>query len=168
MNDQWQPPGADPQQLAAFQRIWGDTFTKIMQVGLTFTPDSAPPDLLREMRSGLFKALSQSWEQFLRSPEFMEGTKQWMDSAVSFRKMSNDFLSKARQDSQGVARDDVDAIARAVRQMERRLSEKLEQLTARVEDLQERTNGTGSGGTAARPKKRVTGRAAKPRRGTKG
>ena len=61
MNDE--KPNGDPttEQIAAFQKIWGETFSKLMQMGFTFSPESAPPDFLRQMRTGLMQALSQSW-----------------------------------------------------------------------------------------------------------
>src|ERR1041384_8370843 len=88
------------EQMAAFQKIWLDSFAKMGQAAFTFTPDSAPPDLMKQIRGGIFQALARSWEEFLRSPQFLEGTKQWMDQAVAMRKMSNDFLSKARHEIQ--------------------------------------------------------------------
>ena len=66
MNDSSDDPNKTAEQWAAFQKIWTDTFTKMVQLGFSFSPEAAPPEILRQMRSGIFQALSQSWEQFLR------------------------------------------------------------------------------------------------------
>jgi hypothetical protein len=65
-------------------------------------------EFIRQMRSGIFQALGQSWEHFLRSPQFMEGMKQWMDNAMAFRKMSSDFFTKVRHETQTTSREDID------------------------------------------------------------
>jgi hypothetical protein len=83
------------------------------------------------MRSGIFQALGQSWEHFLRSPQFMEGMKQWMDNAMAFRKMSNDFFTKVRHETQTTSREDIDSVMLAVRHMETRILDRVGQRTSR-------------------------------------
>lgn len=148
MNDDKSSSDPRAEQWAAFQKIWGETFTKMMQLGFTFSPDSAPPDFLRQMRTGLLQALSQSWEQFLRSPQFMEGTRQWMDQAIAFRKMSSDFFNKVRHETQTTTREDIDSIMLAVRHMETRILDRVEDLAAEVTALKQRVD---PGGGADRP-----------------
>src|SRR5438034_13607 len=105
-------------QASAFQKIWTDSMSKMMQSAFTCGPNSPPPEILREIRSGIFQALAQSWEEFMRSPQFVEGMKQWMDSAINFRKMSNDFMAKVRNEMQAPSREDMDSIMLSVRHME--------------------------------------------------
>lgn len=138
MNNDTDNTGQTAEQWAVFQKIWGDTFTKLMQLGFTFSPESAPPEFMRQMRAGIFQGLSQAWDQFLRSPQFMEGMKQWMDNAMSFRKMSNDFLSKARHETGGTSRDDIDNIMLAVRHMETRILDRVEDMATQVDKLNKR------------------------------
>ena len=159
------------EQWAAFQKIWGDTFTRLMQAGFTFSPDAAPPEILRQIRSGIFQALSQSWDEFLRSPQFLETTKQWMNAATSFRKMTTDFLTKAQHEAQSPAREDIDNILQSVRQVESRILDRLEDLTKEVNDLKDRAKtGPARSGeragrkTARKPKARTTGTRAAPRK----
>ena len=113
----------------AFQKMWLETMSKTMQAALTISPESAPPDILRQIRGGIFQALAESWDQFMRSPQFLEGTKQWMENAISFRAQTNEMLSKARNDMQAPSRNEVDAIMLAVRHMERRLLDRIEELS---------------------------------------
>jgi hypothetical protein len=128
------------EQIENFQKLWTETFSRIAQNAFAFTPDSAPPEILRQIRSGIFQALAQSWDEYLRSPQFMEGMKQWMDSAIMFRKMTNDFMTKARHETQDIAREDIDSVMLAVRHMEKRILDRIEDLSARVDKLSEQVN----------------------------
>src|SRR5438874_1688911 len=95
MNDDFQKTA---EQVAAFQKIWTESMTQIMQTAFTMTPNSAPPEVLRQIRSGLFQALAQSWDEFMRSPQFLDGMRQCMETAVNFRKMTNDFMARVRNE----------------------------------------------------------------------
>lgn len=158
------------EQWTSFQKIWTETMSKTMQAAFTFTPTSPPPEVLRQIRSGIFSALAESWEQFLRSPEFLETTRQWMDQAVAFRKTSNDFMGKVRHEMQAPSREDIDTIMLAVRHMEKRLLDRIEQLGARTNgstNLQ-RPQRKPAGASRARTHKGsgLKASAAKPTRGT--
>jgi len=91
--------GKTSDQIAAFQKIWTESMSKMMQTAFTVGPNSPPPEILRQMRSGIFQALGQSWEEFMRSPEFLDGMKQWMENAIAFRKMSNDFMANMQRNA---------------------------------------------------------------------
>jgi hypothetical protein len=129
------------EQAAAFQKIWMDSMSKIMQTAFTFGSDSPPPELLRQIRSGIFQALAQSWEEFMRSPQFTESMKQWMDAAINFRKMSNDFMAKVRNEMQAPSRDDIDTVMLTVRHMEKRLLDRIDDLASQIAALNNRSNG---------------------------
>jgi len=116
------------EQSAAFQKIWTESFTKLMQAASLCNPNSPPPELLREMRNGILNALAKSWDEFLRSPQFQESMKQWMDQAIALRKMSHDLMGKVRKEMQAPSRDDVDAIMLSMRHMETRILDRLEAL----------------------------------------
>lgn len=141
------------EQIAAFQRIWSDSITKMMQTAFTMAPNSAPPEVLRQIRSGLFQALAQSWDEFLRSPQFLDGMKQWMDNAINFRKMSNDFMAKVRNELQGPSREDIDTVMLSVRHMEKRLLDRVEELSTQMAELNQRLGNEGktNGKTSRRP-----------------
>ncbi|HWF19172.1 MAG TPA: hypothetical protein VG754_07890, partial [Verrucomicrobiae bacterium] len=108
------------EQASAFQKIWMETFTKMAQSGFSFSPESAPPEVLRQMRSGIFHALAKSWEEFMRSPQFLDSMKTMMDNAINFRKMSNDLLTHAHHSIQGTARADIDDLMQAIHHLETR------------------------------------------------
>lgn len=122
------------EQAAAFQKIWLESMSKVMRAAFTSPPDSAPPELLRQIRDGILQALAEAWNEFLRSPQFQESMKKWMEQAVAFRKASNDFMAKARKEMQAPTGGDVDAIMLAVRHMETRVLDRLEELEKRVSE----------------------------------
>ena len=151
----------NPEQWEAFQKIWLETFSKLGETAFTFNPQSAPPEVLRHLRNGILQALSKSWEEFLRSPQFLEGMKKWMDGSLQFQSMTNDFLAKARQQTGGVARPDVDSVLMAVEHLERRLLDRIEEVARQVDQLQK------AGPRPRRPRQAGPARQ-KPRRQRKG
>ena len=144
MNDQSQNFA---EQGAAFQKIWLESMSKLMQTAFTFSPDSTPPELLREFRNGILQALGATWNEFLRSPQFQESMKQCMDNAVAFRKHTNDFMAKLHKEMQTPSRDDIDTILLNVRHLETRILDRLEELTTQVEQLKKpgQANGAAKG-----------------------
>jgi hypothetical protein len=151
MNDNFEKAATEA---AAFQKIWMETMTKVMQAAFTFTPNSPPPEVMRQIRGGIFQALAQSWEEFMRSPQFLEGMKQWMDNAIAFRKMTNDFLAKARTEMQTPSRADIDTVMLTVRHMEKRLLDRMEELSGQVAELSQRSgNPRGAERPAARSRR---------------
>jgi len=127
------------EQAAAFQKIWMESMSKVMQAAFTVSPNSPPPEILHQLRSGIFQALAQSWDEFMRSPQFADGMRQWMEGAIAFRKMSNDFMARVRNEMQSPSRDDVDTIMLTVRHMEKRLLDRLEELSGQVNLLNQRS-----------------------------
>jgi hypothetical protein len=122
----------------AFFKIWAECMAKLAQSAFSFSPDAVPPEMLRQMRAGMLRALAQSWDEFLRSPQFMEGMKQMMENALAFRKLSTEFLTKAQQELGGVTVEDVDGLVGAVRNLEARVLERLGVLSQQIEEIKRR------------------------------
>jgi len=120
------------QDAAAFQKMCLDNFSKAIQAAFTFTPGSAPPEILRDIRTGIFRALSESWDEYMRSPQFLNTLKQWTDNAIAFRKVSDEILGRARNDLQAPSRNDIDNVILAVRHMEKRLLDRLDELALQL------------------------------------
>jgi hypothetical protein len=136
---------------AAFQKIWVDTMTRMMKAAFTVTPDSVPPEVLRQIRSGIFQALTESWNEFLRSPQFQEGMKLWLDRAIAVRKMTNELLVKARKEMQAPTRDDVDAVALAVRHLETKILSRVDELARQVDALKPQSGSAATRKSAGAP-----------------
>lgn len=146
------------EQAAAFQKIWSETFSKMTQGAFQFSPDSAPPEFMRQMRSSMFQALGKTWEEFMRSPEFLSTMKQTMDSAIAFKKMTNEFLVKAHDEMQGTSKEDLRALLAAVGRMEANVHARLDRLEERLDEMNAKPSATkvkSAGKAAARPKKAV-------------
>ncbi|HWX20269.1 MAG TPA: hypothetical protein VN578_10245 [Candidatus Binatia bacterium] len=129
------------EEATGFQKIWLETMSKMMQAACTFSPNSPPPEVLRQIRSGIFQALAQSWDEFMRSPQFLEGMKQWMENAITFRKMTNEFMGRVRNEMQSPSKGDIDSVMLTVRHMEKRLLDRIEELSAEVRELKPGTAG---------------------------
>ena len=148
------------EEAAAFQKIWMETMSRMVQAAFTVSPNSPPPEVLRQMRSGIFQAWAQSWEEFMRSPQFLEGMKQWMENAIAFRKMTNEFMGRVRNEMQSPSKGDIDSIMLTVRHMEKRLLDRIEELSAEVGELKQK--GSGKPAAAAVNKSRTARRVARP------
>jgi hypothetical protein len=145
------------EQAAAFQKMWVDSAGKMFQAAFTVTPNSPPPEILKQIRSGILTALAQSWDEFMRSPQFLDAMKQWMEQAITFRKMTTDFLTKMRNDVQAPTRDDTDSLMLNIRHMEKRVLDRLDELSAAVDTLKQggnRKSQASPGSKAARRKSR--------------
>ncbi|HOB76738.1 MAG TPA: hypothetical protein PKG54_19680 [Phycisphaerae bacterium] len=146
----------------AFTRMWTDFATRMMSAGMSFSPDSPPPEIARNMRGAMFQAMSRYAEEFMQSPQFLEAMKQSMDMGVQFRKMVNDFLGRVQFELQGVTRGDVDALVTRLKHMETRILDRLDDLAARLERLDEQLGPPA--GTAPRQAMTEPGQAARPAR----
>jgi hypothetical protein len=145
MTDTFEKAG---QEAAALQKLWMENFTKAVQGAFNFSPDSAPPEMLRQIRAGIFQTLAQSWDEFMRSPQFLDGMRQWMENAVTFRKVSSEFMGRIRNDMQAPSRSDIDTVMLTVRHMEKRLLDRLDELSARI------SHGNGKSGDVARSRRK--------------
>jgi hypothetical protein len=139
------------EEAAAFQKIWLETMSRMLQGAFTFAPNSPPPEVMRQIRGSILQALAGSWDEFMRSPQFLDGMRQWMEQAVTFRKMSNDFMAKVRTEMQEPSRGDIDSIMLTVRHIEKRLLDRMEDLSAQVNELNQRLAGPKAAKPASRP-----------------
>lgn len=155
------------EQAAAFQKLWMQSASKMVQAAMRVAPNSEP-ELLNQVRSSVFQVLAQSWEEFMRSPQFLQTTKQWMENAVTFRKASGDFLAKMRNEMQAPSREDVDTVMLAIRHLENRLLDRIEGISAEIAVLKSQTREQRSGGPQAKGSSPKGSRsAASPRRPTR-
>jgi hypothetical protein len=120
------------QDTAAFQKMCLDGVTQSFQAAFKFSPDSASPEILREVRAGVFQSLTKSWDEFMRSPQFLECLRQWMDNAVTYRTLTNELLGRLRNEAQAPSCNDIDTLMLAVRHMEKRLLDRLDEISAQL------------------------------------
>ena len=145
------------EQAVAFQKIWSETFSKMTQGAFQFSPESAPPEFMRQMRSSMFQALGRTWEEFMRSPEFLSSMKQTMDSAIALKKMTNEFLVRAHDEMQGTSKEDLRALLAAVGRMEANVHARLDRLEERLDEM-----GARSSSLKPKPARKKSARSSKP------
>ncbi len=122
--------GTDP-----FTRFWTDMMAKAAAGGTASAGTS--PEAAQQMRKVFFDALAEHADQFMRSEQFLAAMKQSMDNALAFRQQLNQFFTKGLQFAQMPTRSDADHVALLVRGMEDRVMDKLEELSSRIERMEQ-------------------------------
>jgi len=117
-------------------KMWSDFAAQMMRAGTAFTPDRTPSDMTKEMRSAMFKAWSEHLDQFMRSPDFLDALKQSMGTSLKARKQWNDFMGQVQHGLQMATRQDVDQILSSLHHAERRILDRIEELTEQLESLE--------------------------------
>ena len=125
-------------QVAAFQKLWLDSFANMTSVWSEFSPSSPPADELRKMRGGMLKVLAETWDEYMRTPQFMELMKASLNGALDLKRMARDGINRVHEQFENPSKEDIDDLLLAVRHVERRLLDRLEGLDNRVANLDEK------------------------------
>jgi uncharacterized protein YukE len=139
-----------------FVKLWSDLATKMMAAGMATPPGSNPPEAARQFRASMLKAMAESCDEFMRSPQFLDMMKQSMHGAIEYRKQMNDFLARMHHEWQGNSRQDFDQLLAALHRLETRLNDGFDRVSGRLEELDKRTSAVELGGAG---KKRSPSRA---------
>jgi hypothetical protein len=133
-SQQRDPPGGFD-----FMRMWSDMAAKMMQTQMPEPPRTSA-DAMRETRSAMLDTWAEAWDQFLRSPQFLEMMRQSMAGSVQWRQQINDFLGNLQHQFQGVSRQDIDQVMLSMRHLEQRMVDSMEDIAAAIDDLGRRLN----------------------------
>ena len=125
-------------QIAAFQKLWMDSFANMASVWSQFSPGSPPADEMRKMRSGMLKVLAETWDEYLRTPLFMEMMKASLNGALDLKRMARDGMNLVHEQFESPSKEDIDGVLLAIRHVERRLLDRLEGLDDRVANLDQK------------------------------
>jgi len=125
-------------QVAAFQKLWLDSFANMASTWSEFSPSSPPGDELRKMRGGMLKVLAETWDEYMRTPQFMELMKASLNGALDLKRMARDGINRVHEQFENPSKEDIDDLLLAVRHVERRLLDRLEGLDNRVANLDEK------------------------------
>ena len=146
--------------------LWVEWATKMATASMAFRAGSAPPDTARDVRDAGFTAMSQAADRFMRTPQFLEMMKQSLDGSIAFRKQLNELLTQTHHSVQGVAKQDVEGVTKAIRRVETRVLARIEELCDRLDavsrrldaldggDRNHQDNGNAKGKPAAAPLQR--------------
>ena len=122
-------------QVAAFQKLWMDSLANMTGVWSQFSPGSPPADEMRKMRGGMMQVLAETWDAYLRTPQFMEMMKASLDGALDLKRLARDGMNRVHEQFENPSKNDIDDVLLAVRHVERRLLDRLEGLDDRVANL---------------------------------
>ena len=119
-------------QVAAFQKLWTDSFANMASVWSQFSPGSPPSDEMRKMRGGMLKVLAETWDEYMRTPQFMEMMKASLNGALDLKRMARDGMNRVHEQFETPSKEDIDGVLLAIRHVEGRLLDRLEGLDDRV------------------------------------
>jgi hypothetical protein len=125
-------------QVAAFQKLWADSFANMASVWSQFSPGSPPTDEMRKMRGGMLKVLAETWDEYMRTPQFMEMMKASLNGVLDLKRMARDGMNRVHEQFENPSKNDIDDVLLAIRHVERRLLDRLEGLDDRVANLDEK------------------------------
>jgi hypothetical protein len=125
-------------QVAAFQKLWIDSFANMAGIWSQFSPWSPPFDEMRKLRGGMLKVLAETWDEYMRTPQFMEMMKASLNGALDLKRMARDGINRVYEQFESPTKEDIDDLLLAVRHVERRLLDRLEELDNRVANLDEK------------------------------
>jgi hypothetical protein len=126
------------EQVAAFQKLWADSFANMTGVWSQFSPGSPPSEEMRKMRGGMLKVLTETWDEYMRTPLFMEMMKASLNGALDLKRMARDGMNRVHEQFENPSKEDIDGVLMAIRHVERRLLDRLEGLDDRVLNLNEK------------------------------
>ena len=84
-------------QVAAFQKLWTDSFANMASVWSQFSPGSPPSDEMRKMRGAMLKVLAETWDEYMRTPQFMEMMKGSLNGALDLKRMARDGMNRVHE-----------------------------------------------------------------------
>ena len=125
-------------QVAAFQKLWLDSFTNMASIWSQFSPTSPPYDEVRKMRGGMLKVLADTWDEYMRTPQFLELMKASLNGALDLKRMARDGLNRVHEQLENTSKQDVDDVLMAIRHVERRILDRLEGIEQRVTNMDDR------------------------------
>lgn len=120
-----------------------DPFTRFMQdmasrmnFGMMPTGQPFGPEAMQQARRAFFDAMAQYCDDFMRSPQFLEGMKQTMAQSLAFRKQMNQFVTTAMHSAQMPTAEDMGEVLSTLRAIEGTLLQRVEEISARLDRLE--------------------------------
>jgi hypothetical protein len=126
------------EQVAAFQKLWIDSFANMAGIWSQFSPWSPPSDEMRKLRGGMLKVLAETWDEYMRTPQFMEIMTASLNGMLDLKRMARDGMNRVHEQFENPTKNDIDDVLLAIRHVERRLLDRLEGLNDRVANLDEK------------------------------
>lgn len=125
------------EQAAAFQKLWMDSCAKMAGAWSEYSPGSPPVEEVRKVRTGILKGLAEAWEEYMRTPQFMEAMKATLNGMLELRRLSRDGMNRLHEQFEIPTKEDIDGVLLAIRHIERRVLDRIEDIDERLLTLNE-------------------------------
>lgn len=96
-------------------------------------------ETIESMQRSFLDIMSKQADQFMRSEAFLSSMKQAMDNSLAWQKAFNELMQRGLGAAQVPTRADADHLVTLVRGLEERIVNKIEDLSERVERLENKT-----------------------------
>lgn len=126
------------EQAAAMQKTWLDSIAGVANAWSQYSPENPPPDELKKMRKAILDVISASWEDFMRTPQFMEIMRDTLNNSMTWQSYAKDSVNRMHDVTQTASKKDVDSLLLAIRHIEKRLLDRVEGLQDDLADLKEK------------------------------
>ncbi|MFO0972257.1 MAG: hypothetical protein U1A27_02295 [Phycisphaerae bacterium] len=128
-------PSDNGKTLEPMFKFWQDLMARMPTGG--FVPGQMPgPEAFQQGRRVFFDALAAYCDEFMRSPQFLEGMKQTMAQSLAFRKQLNEFITSAMHAVQMPTAEDMGEVLSTLRAIESTLLQRVEEIADRLERLE--------------------------------
>lgn len=116
------------EQAAALQKVWLDSMVGAAKVWSQYSPENPPPDELRKIRKGMLDVISASWDEYMRTPQFMELMRDSLNNTMNWQGYATEGVNRMHDVLQTASKRDVDGLLLAIRHVEKRLLDQMESL----------------------------------------
>lgn len=126
------------EQAAAFQKLWTDSIAGMTGAFSQFSPGSSPVEETRKLRANMLKTMTETWEEFTRTPQFMEMIKTSFNGMFDLKGASREGMEKLHEQLGIPSKDDLDGVLLSIRHVERRLLDRMDAVDERLAEISER------------------------------
>jgi TolA-binding protein len=123
-------------QASAFQKMWMDSMSGMTRIWNDYSPQNPPPEELKKVRNGVLKAISQTWEEYMRTPEFMSAMRDPMNNSNQWQKWAKENANKVHSAMGSSTKDDIQGIMVALQHVERRVLDGLDEMQGKLASMQ--------------------------------
>jgi len=124
------------ERATALQHLWMDSMTGLANAWSEYSPSNTPPEELKKVRQRMLGAISKSWEDFMRTPQFMEMMRESLNNAVKWGAGAKEGANRMHETMGTAAKQDIDGVLLAIRHVEKRVLDGIETLQETIEGLQ--------------------------------
>lgn len=121
-----------------FSKFWSDAMSRMAGTSAPNPFQNSNEDVVKQMRQAFFDSWAKSCEEFMGSETFLKAMKKSMDDGLVFKQQVNEFMTKALHGASMPSRQDMNSVLEALRSMESRVLESVEEVTRRVVAVEQR------------------------------